>query len=245
MSDQYFGPTTGVPGAPVFELSGWWRRVGALLIDTLILAIPIVILVGIFAVALAGSSPDSSDDLGIGGGLFLGIVVVGILLPALYYCWIMPRTNGQTVGKKALEIRVVREDGQAITAGFAFNRQILVISLLFNLLGSIFLFNLPLLIDYLWPLWDSKNQALHDKIVKSRVVRATQTIALPPGPPIFPVGTPTAPPPTATPVPYVPPDQRYVAPQPPAAPPPSPQPGGTSTPYTPPPSFENPVPEDD
>jgi uncharacterized RDD family membrane protein YckC len=29
---------------------------------------------------------------------------------------------------------------------------------------------LPL--DYLWPLWDTKNQALHDKVVGSIVVRA-------------------------------------------------------------------------
>jgi hypothetical protein len=141
---------------------------------------------------------------------------------------------------------------------------------LFNLIGGIFLFNLPILVDYLWPLWDSKNQALHDKIVKSRVIRVTANVMVQPGSPSFPVGypaEPTAPPtPTATPVPYVPPGQRYVAPQPPpavhdpqqpvpppsaappaqpTAPPPPPQPGGTSTPYTPPPGFDNPVPDED
>ena len=27
------------------------------------------------------------------------------------------------------------------------------------------------LLDYLWPLWDDKNQAIHDKIAKTNVVR--------------------------------------------------------------------------
>ena len=40
----------------------------------------------------------------------------------------------------------------------------------------------------LWPLWDEKNQALHDKIVKSRVVLAVEVsdhgIAIPPAQPV-------------------------------------------------------------
>jgi uncharacterized RDD family membrane protein YckC len=31
---------------------------------------------------------------------------------------------------------------------------------------------IPVLLDYLWPLWDQKNRALHDKVVGSVVVRA-------------------------------------------------------------------------
>jgi uncharacterized RDD family membrane protein YckC len=27
------------------------------------------------------------------------------------------------------------------------------------------------LLDYLWPLWDDKKQALHDKVAKTNVVR--------------------------------------------------------------------------
>jgi uncharacterized RDD family membrane protein YckC len=33
------------------------------------------------------------------------------------------------------------------------------------------IFYLPLLLDYLWPLWDDRNQTLHDKVVSSVVVR--------------------------------------------------------------------------
>jgi hypothetical protein len=36
-------------------------------------------------------------------------------------------------------------------------------------LGTLFL--LTVLLDDLWPLWDSKNQALHDKVAGTNVVR--------------------------------------------------------------------------
>jgi uncharacterized RDD family membrane protein YckC len=31
--------------------------------------------------------------------------------------------------------------------------------------------SLPLLISYLWPLWDSRNQTLHDKMASTIVVK--------------------------------------------------------------------------
>lgn len=34
---------------------------------------------------------------------------------------------------------------------------------------------LVLLLNYLWPLWDSKKQALHDKVAGTNVVMASQT----------------------------------------------------------------------
>jgi uncharacterized RDD family membrane protein YckC len=37
------------------------------------------------------------------------------------------------------------------------------------LVGSVT--GLYLLLDYLWPLWDDKSQAIHDKIAKTNVVR--------------------------------------------------------------------------
>jgi hypothetical protein len=31
---------------------------------------------------------------------------------------------------------------------------------------------IPAVLDYLWPLWDRRNQALHDKVVSSVVIKA-------------------------------------------------------------------------
>ena len=87
-----------------------------------------------------------------------------LILPFVYFTFMHGRERGQTYGKRALGIRVVNGEGGSIGYGRAFGRY-----------GIMFLFGflfLPILLDYLWPLWDRKNQALHDKVVSSFVVRA-------------------------------------------------------------------------
>ncbi len=79
--------------------------------------------------------------------------------------------NGMTLGKQIIKTRVVREDGQPVSVGFAILREFVVRFLLFALAG-LFIFYLPLLLDVLWPLWDERNQTLHDKIVSTYVVKA-------------------------------------------------------------------------
>ncbi len=50
-------------------------------------------------------------------------------------------------------------------------REVVVKWLLFGLvLGSITA-GIAVLIDYLWPLWDEENRALHDLIVNTRTIR--------------------------------------------------------------------------
>jgi uncharacterized RDD family membrane protein YckC len=144
-------------GAP---LSGWWRRVGAYLLDAIFTAIVSWVGLGLL----------------FGGSEVLGVIlfVAGFVVAFLYFPVTMMREgehNGQSFGKQILGIRVTRDDGQAVTFGWALLRQFVVIYLLFQVVGG-FLFGIPWLIDVLWPLWDSSNRALHDMIVKSHVVRA-------------------------------------------------------------------------
>ena len=54
--------------------------------------------------------------------------------------------------------------GGSIGYGRAFGRY--AITFVFSI------FVLPIVLDYLWPLWDGKNQALHDRVVGSVVVKA-------------------------------------------------------------------------
>ncbi|MFT4048554.1 MAG: RDD family protein [Solirubrobacterales bacterium] len=197
--------------APVWQLASWLSRGGALIIDQLLIGLIIVALAVPF-VAMSGGSIDNEDDLVV--GIFLPILLLGLfVVPTVYYCWSMSKTNGQTPGKKVAGIRVVREDGAPITAGFAFRRQIFWISIVFSFLGGIILFNLPILIDYLWPLWDDKNQALHDKCVNSRVVLADQVAPMPHAPPQPYYGVPAAqyPPPQYPAGPYAPPPAQQPA----------------------------------
>jgi uncharacterized RDD family membrane protein YckC len=78
--------------------------------------------------------------------------------------------NGQTWGKQIVGIRVVRDSGQPVDIGFAFLREFVVKGLLFWFVGSFFFF-IPTLLDYLWPLWDDQNRALHDMVVSTHVVK--------------------------------------------------------------------------
>ena len=245
MNDEFFAAPTDEPSAPVWELSGWWRRAGAYVIDSLVIGVPALFLSDLFT----SDTADTANDFAIEGGAILFVFAV----TAVYFMWTMTAWNGQTVGKRVTDIRVVKENGEPMTAGYAFVRQSLVMGILFGWLALLLLY-IPTFLNYLWPLWDEKNQALHDKMVKSRVVLAVKVsdrgIAIPPTQPVsgdqpFYGYTPPFPQEPAA-QPFTP---QPTTPQPPTpqapAPPPPPAPGGTSTPYTPPPGFENPVPDDD
>jgi uncharacterized RDD family membrane protein YckC len=68
-----------------------------------------------------------------------------------------------------------------MTYGWALLREFVVRALLFGVLGTFF-FSIPILLDYLWPLWDESNRALHDMIVSTHVVRADPPPGAPPAP---------------------------------------------------------------
>ena len=75
--------------------------------------------------------------------------------------------RGQTFGKQALAIRVVDLRGMPVEGGTIVLREV-VGKWLPGLITSGFY----TLADDLWPLWDPRNQALHDKIASTLVVRA-------------------------------------------------------------------------
>jgi uncharacterized RDD family membrane protein YckC len=137
-------------------LAGWWSRVAAQLLDSIIVSIIPLILY--FAVL---SSSDTAAGLVIG----LGSIVVGIV----YYALTIGRSgpnNGQTLGKQLLNIRIVRESGQPMTGGTAVLRETVIKGIL---MGICFIVTI---LNYLSPLWDGRNQAWHDKIVNTLVVQA-------------------------------------------------------------------------
>ena len=171
----------GVASQPFFDspaghwrLSGWWRRVGAALIDGLVIALIAFALLALSGV-VAGIGFGIGDTTGV-IALILGFMfwaLCATVAALLYAPVMMYRTNGQTLGKMAFGIRVVRAKGQPISFGWAVLREVVVRWLLFNaVLGSV-TFGLAPLLDILWPLWDEENRALHDFIVDSRVIRSS------------------------------------------------------------------------
>lgn len=146
-----------VPDEPELALAGWWSRVGAYLLDILVLLVPLFVVF----VAVLASQPDDDD----GAWAVLGLVyLASLVLPFVYFTVMHGGERGQTLGKRALGIRVVDQKGGSIGYGKAFGR--------YGIVFLLSIFFLPLVLDYLWPLWDSKNQALHDKVVSSVVVRS-------------------------------------------------------------------------
>ena len=172
-------PGAGGPVAPAFGqqpttfggqfvLAGWWSRVGAYLIDGLIVGVGALIL--FLPIVAAGLTVDT--DAGWATLVAAGIVWVLCLAVAafLYAPIMMARTNGRTLGRMATNIRVVRASGEPITFGFAMLREVGVKAIGVGVAGSV-TFGLAGLLDSLWPLWDEENRALHDFIVSTRVVK--------------------------------------------------------------------------
>jgi uncharacterized RDD family membrane protein YckC len=143
------------PGGDV-RYASWGRRAGAYLLDTLIVFCAIGLYFGL-AIALTFAS----DTLGV-IVLILGLVAL-IAFPIWYHVYFVGK-DGQTLGRRWLGIRVVdATTGEPIGYGRAFGRALIVAVFGF--------FTIPLIVDYLWPLWDSRNQTLHDKAVSSIVIR--------------------------------------------------------------------------
>jgi uncharacterized RDD family membrane protein YckC len=161
---------TVAPGAR--RLAGWWPRVGATLIDGLIIGVGGILLIALFG-AVFSAGFFASDDAGVVSvivGLMLSFAAFAVI-SLLYAPWMMARTNGRTLGRMAMGIRVVRASGRPMTFGWAMLREVAVKWLLFGVVGGSVTFGVAYVLDVLWPLWDEENRALHDFLVDTRVVR--------------------------------------------------------------------------
>ena len=144
---------TQPPPEAQVNYSGWWRRVAALVIDNLLLLIPAA---AFFALVFVPD--DALATIAAILALFFWLV-----FPFIYFTYCLGKW-GQTVGKRALGIRVRRDrQDEPLSYGAAFGRYAIVFVFA--------IFTIPLLLDYLFPLWDSQKQSLHDKVASSIVVR--------------------------------------------------------------------------
>jgi uncharacterized RDD family membrane protein YckC len=153
--------------SPVYASWGW--RALALLVDGLVA----------FGFVFAFSIPLGVLGYAVWDEETLRRVIDYVSIPftvaflVLYFPLTMKRTgahNGQTWGKQACGIRVVREDGLPVTAQTALQREVLLKYLVFWV-ASLFALLVPALANYLWPLRDPRNQTLHDKMVHTYVVK--------------------------------------------------------------------------
>lgn len=148
----------GAPQAPG-ALAGRWKRLFAAILDGIVTGIIGYI---IAAPIFGASAMTSNSDLGARFGANAITAVIAIL-----YFGLQHGKWGQSIGKRALGIRVVRAaDNGPIGYGAAFGR------VLFTYVFSVITFSIGSLIDAIWVLFDGRKQALHDKVVRSVVVNA-------------------------------------------------------------------------
>jgi uncharacterized RDD family membrane protein YckC len=143
----------------------WGERTGAALVDVAIAGFLLV-----FGI-VAGSILIAVGGWGIAAGILL--IVAGLLGAILYAPLMMARkgpANGQTVGKRAAKLRVVRDNGLPITFWLGMLREF-VVKQFFGILvtGGLFW-----LVDALWPLFDDHDRAVHDMVAETHVVKLSE-----------------------------------------------------------------------
>src|SRR5688572_12423802 len=137
---------TTMPAVSTAEKSGWGTRALAIILDA--------IGVGIVAAAVSsiiGNDPASTQYQGL-----------STLFQAVYFTYFWSAAGkGQTLGSRALNIRVVKTDGTYLDYFGAFLRFIgFIISCAVFLIGVI------------WAAFDAQKQGWHDKIANTYVVKA-------------------------------------------------------------------------
>jgi uncharacterized RDD family membrane protein YckC len=155
-------------------LASWGSRVGATLLDWLILLVPALILFFVVVAGAVGISGDDDASTGAAVGAVILYVVLISLVMLLYAPLLMMREgahNGQTLGKQMVGIRVVRNSGEKMGFLWAALREVVIKGLAVGIASSIIPL-LPWLLDICWPLWDGENRALHDMAAQTHVVSA-------------------------------------------------------------------------
>jgi uncharacterized RDD family membrane protein YckC len=144
------------------------QRLVAALIDGVIVNIPLWIIGSLLGASLftfnLTVNESTGEITGGGAGASAGILLLywllSIALPLAYYTYFEGGDSGQTIGKKAMSIRVVRmQDGRPIGWGSAVGRYF----------GRI-LSGIACFLGYLWMLWDPEKQTWHDKLTNTVVV---------------------------------------------------------------------------
>jgi uncharacterized RDD family membrane protein YckC len=140
-------PATPLEALPAFEFGGLWRRLAAGVIDA-------IVLYGVL-LAAAGARialPPGSQLVVLSDAVWLSVTVG--------YLPVQWAVAGQTLGMRAVKLRIVRErDGGAIGFGVSLLR-------FWGWILSVFLFGL----GFLWIAFDTRKRGWHDRIAGTIVI---------------------------------------------------------------------------
>ena len=136
---------TGSPST--FQYAGFWRRFLASFIDGIVL----LIISASISIPFAALKNDA---------LTVFSRIISLLISAGYYIFFWTNQDGQTLGKRLLAVKVIKENGGPIDIGTA------VVRYIGYLISGFVLF-----LGFLWIGWDKRKQGWHDKIARTLVVK--------------------------------------------------------------------------
>jgi uncharacterized RDD family membrane protein YckC len=159
-------------GRPPVTYASWLSRAGALILDGLfglLLFIPAGIAFGVtFGTADTTTNLDGTTEVTNVNGALLTLAILLAVAAAAVGIWNQgwrQGAKGWSWGKQVVGIKLVAEStGQPPGGGIGLGRLFLR-----NLLGIVPFYTI---VDYLFPLWDEKNQTIDDKILSTLVVQA-------------------------------------------------------------------------
>ena len=147
--------------------AGFWRRVAAYQLDSLILGvasyiilIPVAMVMGLGLGSMQAQA--STDPAAMFAAMWPMLLVTYLLMfamQAVYFAWMHSRPAQATLGKMAVGIKATRPNGNRISFGRGIGRW-----------AGLFLSAIPLGIGYLMAAFTDRKRALHDMVSDTVVV---------------------------------------------------------------------------
>jgi uncharacterized RDD family membrane protein YckC len=134
-------PTSSATYTPEYGYGGFWQRFAADIVDCLIISL-------VFLLNLGLDISESNQS------------IIISLLSAFYFIFFWAYQNGQTLGKKAFGLQIVKENGQ----------QLDLVTAIVRYLGS-FISSFILSLGYLAIVFDKRKMGWHDKLAHTVVIK--------------------------------------------------------------------------
>jgi uncharacterized RDD family membrane protein YckC len=156
------------PSSGQYTYAGFWIRLVARLLDSLIVGLPLAALFGLIAVAagvFASSSSNSNQGTqnaagAVFGGVFVLFYLVALVIGIGYWVYFWG-TSGQTFGMRALRLRVVDA-----TTGGPIGIPRALVRWLMTIVNSWACY-----LGWIWVAFDARKQGWHDKVANSVVLQ--------------------------------------------------------------------------
>lgn len=146
-------------------LAGFWRRLAALFIDSMVVgfAYYLVLIVAVVVLGIGGSlllrNQDSTEGMAAMFGMMALVYLLYPVISAAYYAGFESSGKQATLGKMAVGIKVTDTEGRRLTLGRALLRWL-----------AVFLNYITLYVGYLIAAFTERKQGLHDMVVGTLVV---------------------------------------------------------------------------